>query len=363
MSENQTLQIKFSSSEIYTFIQIPVKNGKYKWLHPDLVVRLYPSSDCIVTNVLTYNSIDNTTVGSSKGLSGSVNMSADLFAVGSLGAEFGGNKSIELSRPSMQFSPIAETKQGERFYQASIPIDILPKPQKDMKAIYFLFCWLVDTGDVESIDIEAGGIKGDQFTPEYKRINVPKQATNTINNAPEIQELPDMDVEPLEERHSRKPSSTSLFISYRHGMDGLARLTSSLNKHRYPVWLDSNELRSGEPDWMQAIVRAIQNCAGVILCLTKDAAFRPVIRWEIRHAVRFEKPIFPVIMEKMSDKEIETSLKELNLPRIQYEDLSKQDNWDQQFTRLMEGMSNQGIRVSRHSKHVQLDPEEVTIPD
>lgn len=138
-----------------------------------------------------------------------------------------------------------------------------------------------------------------------------------------------------------------LFISYKRGTDGVQELIQRLKQAYYAVWFDRDDIKLGDPDWQEKIDRGIDACDGLILCLTPLACESVPIQYEVRQALLKDKPIFPLLLEKLDD--IPAGLKRIGLPDRQHvEDFYRKDDYDTQFARLIDSLEHQHIRPSRH---------------
>lgn len=137
-----------------------------------------------------------------------------------------------------------------------------------------------------------------------------------------------------------------LFISYKRKTDGVEKLKRDLRAARYALWFDRDDIHLGDPDWQAKIEQGLRECAGMVLCLTPAACESDPIRFEVRKAIEFGKPIFPVMLEAVSlpDDLVKIGLSE----RWHVEPLTDKDTWDEQFDKLLEGLRERNIRVTTH---------------
>ena len=96
--------------------------------------------------------------------------------------------------------------------------------------------------------------------------------------------------------------SEHFFISYSSvdGKDFSLYLADELasGPPAFPVWLDKRHLRPGEA-WDEQIVEAIRICKGMIFVMTKDSvASLSVCKDEWVRALRYKKPIIPLLAEQ-----------------------------------------------------------------
>jgi hypothetical protein len=93
----------------------------------------------------------------------------------------------------------------------------------------------------------------------------------------------------------------TLFISYKRGTAAVAPLMEHLQAAYYRLWFDRDEIHLGDPDWRARIDQGLERCDGVILNITPAACQSEPVRYEVRKARALGKPIFPVILERITD--------------------------------------------------------------
>jgi formylglycine-generating enzyme required for sulfatase activity len=146
----------------------------------------------------------------------------------------------------------------------------------------------------------------------------------------------------------------TLFISYKRGTSAVAPLMERLKAEFYHPWFDRAEIHLGDPDWQARIDQGLALCGGVILCITPAACQSEPVRYEVRKARELKKPIFPVILEQVTD--YGNAIRELGLPEKQHiEDFTEVTRWDEQIQRLLRNLEVQGLGVTRHDRRQQRD--------
>lgn len=90
-----------------------------------------------------------------------------------------------------------------------------------------------------------------------------------------------------------------LFISHSSEDDTFVRdLRAALADHGQDGWIDSRELRGGDPLWPE-IQQAIESASAFAVVVSTDALQSKWVGWELRHALEIEeqrgKDVFPVI--------------------------------------------------------------------
>ncbi|MCA0453428.1 MAG: SUMF1/EgtB/PvdO family nonheme iron enzyme [Chloroflexi bacterium] len=147
-----------------------------------------------------------------------------------------------------------------------------------------------------------------------------------------------------------------LFISYKRKTNGVEKLKDDLRAEKYALWFDRDDIHIGDSDWQAKIEAGLRECSGMVLCLTPLACESEPIRFEVRKALEFKKPIFPMMLEaiKLPDGLIQIGLPE----RTNVSELMTIDNWDQQFQKLLVGLREQGINVTAHDLRQQRGEKE-----
>jgi formylglycine-generating enzyme required for sulfatase activity len=146
----------------------------------------------------------------------------------------------------------------------------------------------------------------------------------------------------------------TLFISYKRGTSAVAPLMERLKAEFYRLWFDRDEIHLGDTDWQARIDQGLTLCDGVILCITPAACQSEPVRYEVRKARELKKPIFPVILERVTD--FDAAIRELGLPEKQHlEDFTDVTRWHDQIQRLLRDLDAQGLRVTRHDRRQQRD--------
>lgn len=86
-----------------------------------------------------------------------------------------------------------------------------------------------------------------------------------------------------------------VFISYsRRDTDFVTRLRADLAGASIDVWLDTEDLVPGAPNWEQAIRDAINNAAAVILVASEDSRQSVYVQGELTLAKIRQRPVYPV---------------------------------------------------------------------
>jgi len=89
--------------------------------------------------------------------------------------------------------------------------------------------------------------------------------------------------------------SEQVFISYaRYNYDFVQRLVADLKKAGINVWLDTQDLKAGTPDWEAAIREAICASQLVLLVASRESRKSPFVRDELLIAESCKIPILPI---------------------------------------------------------------------
>lgn len=113
-----------------------------------------------------------------------------------------------------------------------------------------------------------------------------------------------------------------LFVSYsRSDRIAVDKLVADLRQRGYVLWMDVDE-RGIEPgeDWQRELTKQMSASEGVIACISPDFLASPYCPVEIAQAQHENKPIYPVIVRRLSD---ERGLASIGLERVQYADLTQ----------------------------------------
>jgi len=146
----------------------------------------------------------------------------------------------------------------------------------------------------------------------------------------------------------------TLFISYKRGTAAVAPLMERLRAAQYRLWFDRDEIHLGDTDWQARINQGIERCDGLILNLTPAACASEPVQYEVKRALELKKPIFPIVLERISDWT--AALTQVGLsPNQHTEDFTDVTKWDEQIQRLLRDLEIQGLRVTRHDLRQQRD--------
>lgn len=146
----------------------------------------------------------------------------------------------------------------------------------------------------------------------------------------------------------------TLFISYKRNTSAVAPLMERLRAKHYRLWFDRDEIHLGDPDWRARIDQGLARCDGVILNLTPAACESGPVQYEVRQALALGKPIFPIVLEKLSDWG--AALTQVGLtPNQHTEDFTDVMQWDAQVKRLLRDLEIQGLRVTPHDRRQERD--------
>jgi formylglycine-generating enzyme required for sulfatase activity len=146
----------------------------------------------------------------------------------------------------------------------------------------------------------------------------------------------------------------TLFISYKRGTTSVAAVMEKLKAAHYRVWFDRDDIHLGDPDWQAKIDDGLVRCDAVILNITPAACESEPVRYEVKKARELGKPIFPIILEKITD--YDAALRDLGLPEKQHlEDFTDVARWDANIAKLLSDLVAGGLRVTPHDRRQQRD--------
>src|SRR5262249_24301889 len=92
-----------------------------------------------------------------------------------------------------------------------------------------------------------------------------------------------------------------IFLSYYSGeADFALRLAADLKNAGVRLWVDRLDGITVGDDWRQAIQRAIDGCAALIVVLSPDYVASAYCRNELARADTLKRPIFPVLLRPVS---------------------------------------------------------------
>jgi len=137
-----------------------------------------------------------------------------------------------------------------------------------------------------------------------------------------------------------------LFLSYsKDDRVFMNTLAENLRKLGFNLWIDSERLPPGTPDWEEAIESAIAQVDAMVVVLTPAAKASQWVKAEIRKAQHKGKPVFPVLAAGDDDSAIP-----LSLSAVQYADMRGRADYEGNFRLLVEGLAAQfGMTVSAFS--------------
>ncbi|NWJ49116.1 MAG: SUMF1/EgtB/PvdO family nonheme iron enzyme [Chloroflexi bacterium] len=152
----------------------------------------------------------------------------------------------------------------------------------------------------------------------------------------------------------------TLFISYKRGTTVVAPLMEKLKETGYRLWFDREDIHLGDPSWKARIDAGLEQCEGVILCISPAACQSEPIRYEVCKALEFKKPIFPIILEKVESAS--AAIADLGLPGEQHlEDFTDVTRWQENLEKLRKGLEAQGLRVTRHDRRKERNTQEYAL--
>ncbi len=86
------------------------------------------------------------------------------------------------------------------------------------------------------------------------------------------------------------------FISYStHNKDYAFRLAEALQSEGFDVWIDNNELRTGDA-WWDEITENLRGCGAFVVIMTPEAEASKWVQREAHYADNLDKPFFPLLL-------------------------------------------------------------------
>lgn len=140
-----------------------------------------------------------------------------------------------------------------------------------------------------------------------------------------------------------------LFVSYRReaDQDNLFRLMHFLQEALYAVWYDREQILVGDPSWEAKIDEGIERSNGVILCLTPGALESEVMQREIATARRKKKPIFPVVLKRMTNQELAHAFDHFGYEKHPHVEFFRDDaDFEKHTPVLLKGLQREGLIVT-----------------
>ena len=131
----------------------------------------------------------------------------------------------------------------------------------------------------------------------------------------------------------------SVFISYQWDKQPQVKaLYNALTKEKYHCWLDINQMGGGDSLY-DKIDAGIRSAKVLISCVTKNYALSSNCRREVSLASSLNKPIIPLLMEKMSwppEGPMAEAFTKLVFVNCYKPNIEIQDNWQgQHFDKLL----------------------------
>ena len=128
-----------------------------------------------------------------------------------------------------------------------------------------------------------------------------------------------------------------IFVSYsRADQDFVDKLRTDLENYGADVWIDVEDIRSGE-NWADAIQRALDTCMVMVLVISPDSVASDQVKHEWQYYQDLKKPIIPVIYRPAKVQ--------FQLSRVQYIDFSRQQ-YLPALGQLCAELQIRGVRLS-----------------
>jgi hypothetical protein len=128
-----------------------------------------------------------------------------------------------------------------------------------------------------------------------------------------------------------------IFVSYSRADQAFVdKLRSDLESYGADVWIDVQDIRSGE-NWADAIQRALDTCMVMVLVISPDSVASDQVKHEWQYYQDLKKPIIPVIHRPAKVQ--------FQLSRVQYIDFSRQQ-YLPALGQLCVELQARGVRLS-----------------
>ena len=145
-----------------------------------------------------------------------------------------------------------------------------------------------------------------------------------------------------------------LFISYKREAANVMPLMKELRRAGYRLWFDRDEIHLGDDSWKKRVEDGIEKADALIFCMTPAACESPPVQYEIAHAQKHGKKIFPCILEHIPDDEIPAYLTKVGLPTDQHcEKFLDPEEWERRVQGLLDDLVHAGLRVTLHDKRIE----------
>jgi len=138
---------------------------------------------------------------------------------------------------------------------------------------------------------------------------------------------------------------TTLFISYsRKDIDFAQKLTSSLSKIGFDVWVDWNDIPP-TADWWETIEKGIESSEAFIFLMSPTSAVSEICNQEIDYAIKNGKRLIPVVVQDVEKEKVHSYLNKLNWIFFR-----EQDNFEESIKKLETGLKIDIAWLETHRK-------------
>ena len=124
----------------------------------------------------------------------------------------------------------------------------------------------------------------------------------------------------------------TIFLSYARadGKAAATRLRAELQKARFQVWQDIEDMQGGQA-WKEQLRAALRMVDGVAVLLTPAAVASKNVEWEWETALTLDKMVIPLLMQPCDVPE--------ELGRLHYHSLDSEQNYVLGFAGLIRDLS------------------------
>ena len=180
-----------------------------------------------------------------------------------------------------------------------------------------------EADDVEYEPIVRSSAYPSQYEAEFNVGHTPIRLTPIFNKGIVALDNP--------KKRENRPEST-FFISYSRSdwdtfVAGLVNRLAKVSR----IWVDQSFIAGGD-DWMDSVGEALRLCNTLILVLSPEALASRYVKMEYRYFFRNEKPIIPLLYQKIVEIPFELST-------IQHIDFTGKDK-EPSYSRLLETLNH-----------------------
>ncbi|HEY0321387.1 MAG TPA: TIR domain-containing protein [Pyrinomonadaceae bacterium] len=142
--------------------------------------------------------------------------------------------------------------------------------------------------------------------------------------------------------------NTDVFISYsKKDRDFVQRLYRNLQKSKRKSWIDQNDVLPTE-EWLKAIRSGIEGADNFIFVISPDSVISSYCNDEIKHAVRYNKRIIPILWRDVNESSLPKDIAALN-----WIDFRNRDRFNEKFRSLITTLDSDLSYVQEHTRFLK----------